>query len=99
MNDSDILTTMMNGLKQAREDPKKLLYARAIHSNHAIQYHMQKTMEQKKVVNEYRSMIVKGMDLTPLELNLYKSDPPVISHIIHMIEVDKFWHQRPLKQS
>ena len=31
------------------------------------------------------------MDLTILELNLYKSDQAVISHIIHMIEVDKFW--------
>ena len=34
------------------------------------------------------------MDLTPLELNLYKSDPVVISHIIHMIEVDNFRHQK-----
>ena len=34
------------------------------------------------------------MDLTPLELNLYKSDTAVISHIIHMIEVDNFWHQK-----
>ena len=45
-NDSDILTTLMNGLKQAREDHKKFLYARAIHSNHAIQYHLQQIMEQ-----------------------------------------------------
>ena len=34
------------------------------------------------------------MDLTPLELNLYKSDPVVISHIVHMIEVDNFQHQK-----
>ena len=34
------------------------------------------------------------MDLTPLELNLYRSDLVVISHIIHMIEVAKFWHQK-----
>ena len=31
MNDSDISTTMMNGLEQVREDYKKLLYARATH--------------------------------------------------------------------
>ena len=34
------------------------------------------------------------MDLTPLESNLYKSNPLVISHIIHMIKVDNFWHQK-----
>ena len=45
MNNGDILTTMTNGLKQAKEDHKKFLYARAIHSNHAIQYHMQQIME------------------------------------------------------
>ena len=40
MNDSDISTTMMSGLKQANGDYKKFLYARATHSNHMIQYHM-----------------------------------------------------------
>ena len=35
-NDSNILTTIMNGLKQARED-HKFLNATAIHSNHVIQ--------------------------------------------------------------
>ena len=39
-------------------------------------------------------MMVDGMDLTPLESNSYKSDPVVISHIIHMIEVDNFWHHK-----
>ena len=29
-----------------------------------------------------------------MESNLYKSDPALISHIIHMIEVDNFWHQK-----
>ena len=42
------------------------------------------------VVDEYRSMMVDGMDLTPLESNLYKSYPAVIAHIIHMTEVDNF---------
>ena len=50
MNDGDISTTMMNGLKQAREDYKKSLYARAIHSSHAIQYHMQHIVEHQQVV-------------------------------------------------
>ena len=52
MNDGDLLMTMTNGLEQAREDYKKFMYARAIHSNHAIQYHMKQIMEQQKVVNE-----------------------------------------------
>ena len=97
MNNGDISMTKMNGLEQAKEDHKKFLYARAIHSNHTIQYHMQQIMEQQRVVNEYRSVMAEGMDLIPLESNLYKSDPAVISHIIHMIEVDNFWHQKTIE--
>ena len=44
MNNSDISMTMTNGLEQAKEDHKKFLYTRAMHSNHAIQYHMQQIM-------------------------------------------------------
>ena len=40
MNDSNISTTMTNGLEQVNRDYKKCLYARATHSNHAIQYYM-----------------------------------------------------------
>ena len=76
-NDSNITTTMMNGPKQANRDYKKFLYARATHLNHTIQCHMQQIMERQKVVNQYRSMMVNGMDT--LELNLYKSDPAVNS--------------------
>ena len=84
--------TMMNGLEQASEDYKKFLYARATHSNHVIQYHMQQIIERQNVVDEYRSMMMEGMSLIPLELNSCKSDPVVISHTIQMIEVDNFWH-------
>ena len=92
MNDGDISTTMTNGSEQVSEDYKTFLYARATHSNHAIQYHMQQIMERQKVVNKYRSMMMEGMSLIPLESNSYKSDPVVISHTIQMIEVDKFWY-------
>ena len=51
-------------------------------------------MEHQQVVDGYRSMMEEERDLTPLESNLYKSDLAVISHIIHIIEVDKFWHQK-----
>ena len=59
----------MNGLEQASRDYKKFLYARATHLNHAIQYHMQQIIERQKVVNKYRSMMVEGMDLIPLDSN------------------------------
>ena len=92
MNDGNISTTMMNGSEQASEDYKRFLYARATYSNHAIQYHMQQIIERQKVVNEYRSMTMKGMSLIPLESNLYINDLVVISQTIQMIEVDNFWH-------
>ena len=88
----DISMTTMNGPEQMREDYKKLLYTRATHSNHLIQYHMQQILERQKVVNEYRSMTMEGMGLTPIESNLQKIIPVVISQIIQMIEVDNFWN-------
>ena len=39
-NDGDILTNMMNEEESMSEDEKKFLYARAVNSNHSIQYHM-----------------------------------------------------------
>ena len=92
MNDGDISMTMMNGLEQMSEDYKKFLYDRATHSNHVIQYHMQQIIERQKVVNKYRSMMMEGMSLIPLESNLYRNDLVVISQTIQMIEVDNFWH-------
>ena len=41
MNVSDISMSMMNEPEQVSEENKKFLYARAVHSNHSIQYHMQ----------------------------------------------------------
>ena len=46
MNDGNISMTTMNGFEQASEDYKKFLYARATHSNHVIQCHMQQIMER-----------------------------------------------------
>ena len=97
MNDSNISTTTMSGLEQASRDYKKFLYARATHSIHVIQYHMQQIMEREKVVNQYRSMMMEGMGLIPLQLNSYKSDPVVISHTIQMIEVNNFWHLKTFR--
>ena len=45
MNDSDISTNTMNETELMSEDEKKFLYARVVHSNHLIQYHMHQIME------------------------------------------------------
>ena len=41
MNNGDISMTTMIEHEQAKENHKKFLYARAMHSNHMIQYQMQ----------------------------------------------------------
>ena len=45
MNDGDILMNTMNEEESMRDDGKMFLYARAVHSNHLIQYHMHQIME------------------------------------------------------
>ena len=92
MNDSNISMSMMNEPEQMSLENKKFLFARAVHSNHSIQYHMQQITERQKAVNEYRSMMMEGMGLTPLESNLHKNYLVVISQIMQMIEADNFWH-------
>ena len=47
-NNGNISMTMTSGPEQANGDNKKFLYARATHSNHAIQYHMQQIKEREK---------------------------------------------------
>ena len=93
-NDSEILTSVMNEEEFVREDEKKFLYARAVHSNHSIQYQMHQIIEQQRVVDKYKNLTMEGMDLIPLELNLPKYDPVIISQIINMIKTDSFWHHK-----
>ena len=76
------------------DDERMFLYARGVHSNHSIQYHMHQIMEQQKVIDEYRNMMMEGMDLIPLESNLHQYHPVIISQIINMIESDNFWHRK-----
>ena len=90
MSDGNISTSMMNEPGQISEEYKTFLYTRATHSNHSIQYHIQQIIERQKVVDEYRSMMMEGMGLTPLESNLHKNDLVVISQIMQIIEVDIF---------
>ena len=82
MNSDNISMSMMNEQEQMSEEDKKFLYAWAVHSNHSIHYHMRQIIKQQKLVNEYRSMMMEGRDLTPLELNLHKYDLVIIFQII-----------------
>ena len=79
------------------DDERMFLYARAVHSNHLIQYHMHQIMERQKVIDEYRNMTMEGMDLILLESNLHQYHPVIISQIINMIESDNFWHRKPFE--
>ena len=45
MNDGNISTNTTNEEISMSDDEKMFLYARAVHSNHSIQYHMHQIME------------------------------------------------------
>ena len=92
--DGDISANTMNEVESMSDDEKMFLYARAVHSNHSIQYHMHQIMERQRVVDEYRNMMMEGLDLIPLESNLHKFNLVIISQIINMIESDNFWHRK-----
>ena len=82
MSDGDISMTMMKGLEQMSDEYKMLVYARATHSSHVIQYHMQQIIERQKVVDKYRIMMMEGIGLTLIESNLHRNDLVFISQII-----------------
>ena len=79
------------------DNERMFLYARAVHSNHSIQYHMHQIMEQQKVIDEYRNMTMEGLDLIPLESNLHQYHLVIISQIINMIKSDNFCHHKTFK--
>ena len=94
MNGVDNSANTMSEEESMSDDERMFLYARAVHSNHSIQYHMHQIMERQKVIDEYRNMTMEGMDLIPLESNLHQYHLVIISQIIHMIELDSFWHHK-----
>ena len=94
MNGGDISTNTTNEEESMSDDEKMFLYARAVHSNHSIQYHMHQIIERQKVIDEYRNMMMEGVDLISLESNLHRYHPVVISQIINMIESDNFCHHQ-----
>ena len=85
MNGGDISTNTTKE-ESMSDDEKMFLYARAVHSNHSIQYHMHQIIERQKVIDEYRNMMMEGVDLISLESNLHRYHPVIISQIINMIE-------------
>ena len=83
---------MTNEEESMSDDERMFLYARVVHSNHSIQYHMHQIIERQRVIDEYKNMTMEGMDLIPLESNLHRNHLVIISQIINMIESDIFWH-------
>ena len=94
MNDFDNSANTTSEEELMSDDERMFLYARAVHSNHSIQYHMHQIMERQKVIDEYSNMTMEGMDLIPLESNLHQYHLVIISQIINMIESDNFWHHK-----
>ena len=92
MNGGDNLANTTSEEESMSDDERMFLYARAVHSNHLIQYHMHQIMERQRVIDEYRSMTMEGMDLILLEPNFLQYHPVIISQIINMIESDNFCH-------
>ena len=86
MNDFDNSTNTTSEEELMSDNERMFLYAKAVHSNHSIQYHMHQIMERQKVMDEYRNMTMEGLDLIPLESDLHRYHPVIISQIINMIE-------------
>ena len=94
MNGGNNSANLTNEGESTSDDERMFLYARSVHSNHSIQYHMHQIMERQRVIDEYKNMTMEGMDLIPLESNLHQYHPVIISQIINMIETDNFWNHK-----
>ena len=94
MNSFNNSANMTSEEESMSDNERMFLYARAVHSNHSIQYHMHQIMERQKVIDEYRNMTMEGLDLIPLESNLHQYHLVIISQIIIMIESDNFCHHK-----
>ena len=99
MNGSDISPNTTNEEVSMSDDERMFLDARAIHSNHSIQYHMHQIMKWQRVIDKYRNMTMEGMDLIALESNLHKFHLVIISQIINMIESNNFLASQDIRIS
>ena len=96
-NDGDISTINTAEQTQIEDRNKQFLYARAVHANHMIQYHMNEIMERQRVVDEYRLMADEGRELIPFESDMYRRDPVVIQHTMQMIDTNIHWHEQTFR--
>ena len=94
MMDSIISTTEADEKERIEESNKNFLYARAIHSNHMIQHHMQQILEHQRVVDKYRSLGDEERDMILLESSLYKTDLVINQHTMQMIDTDISWYEK-----
>ena len=74
------------------------VYARAVHANHMIQYHMHEISKRQRVVDEYRFMADKGRETIPLESDKFESDLVVNQHIMQMIDTDMHWYEQTFRE-
>ena len=96
--DGNISTMNTEELTQIEDHNKKFLYARAVHANHMIQYHIHEISERQRVVDEYRFMADGGREMITLESDKYKSDPVVNQHIMQMIDTDIHWYEQTFRE-
>ena len=97
-NDGDISTINAAELTPIEDRNKQFLYARAVHANHMIRYHMNEISERQRVVDEYRFMADEGRDLIPLESDNHRRDPVIIQHTMQMIDTDIHWHKQTFRE-
>ena len=96
-NDGDISTINTEELPQIEDRNKQFLYARAVHANHMIQYHMNEILERQHVVDDYRLMADEGRELIPLESDMHRRDPVIIQHTMQMIDTDIYLHEQTFR--
>ena len=98
MNNGDISMIDSEELTRIKDKNKKFLYARAVHANHMIQYHINEISKRQRVVDEYQSMADRGREMIPLESDEYKSDPVVNQHMMQMIDTDIPWYEQTFRE-
>ena len=96
-NDGDISTINTAELTKIEDRNKQFLYARAVHANHMIQYHMNEILECQRVVDEYRLMADEGREMIPLESDMHRRDPVIIQHTMQMIDTNIHWYEQTFR--
>ena len=97
-NDSNISTINTAELTQIEDRNKQFLYARAVHTNHMIQYHMNDISERQRVVDEYGFMADEGRELIPLESDQHRREAAIIQRTMQMIDTDIHWHEQTFRE-